>query len=115
MELRANLVALAGLQGVALCAAGLEEVGALLDVTWDEMSVVFRDGCAWREGGRNVSATRQLVDIRVLVTRVTRVTSDSVHRQLAARCAPIIILVSSIAPNARKEAYQVRNQRPCPL
>jgi len=34
VELRANLVALAGLQGVALCATGLEEVGALLGVTW---------------------------------------------------------------------------------
>ena len=33
VELRADLVALAGLQGVALSAAGLEEVGALLDVT----------------------------------------------------------------------------------
>jgi hypothetical protein len=33
MELRADLVALAGLQGVALRAAGLEEVGALLGVT----------------------------------------------------------------------------------
>ena len=33
VELRANLVALAGLQGVALCATGLEEVGALLGVT----------------------------------------------------------------------------------
>jgi hypothetical protein len=33
VELRADLVALAGLQGVALRAAGLEEVGALLGVT----------------------------------------------------------------------------------
>jgi hypothetical protein len=33
VELRADLVALAGLQGVALCAAGLEEVGSLLVVT----------------------------------------------------------------------------------
>ena len=32
VELRANLVALAGLQGVALCATGLEEVGTLLGV-----------------------------------------------------------------------------------
>ena len=50
VELRANLVALAGLQGVALCAAGLEEVGALLHVTWRELSVVFRDDCASRAG-----------------------------------------------------------------
>lgn len=35
VELRANLVALAGLQGVALCATGFEEVGALLGVTWN--------------------------------------------------------------------------------
>ena len=34
VELRANLVALAGLQGVALCATGLEETSALLGVTW---------------------------------------------------------------------------------
>ena len=33
VELRANLVALALLEGVALCATGLEEVGALLGVT----------------------------------------------------------------------------------
>ena len=33
VKLRSNLVALAGLEGVALCAAGLEEVGALLHVT----------------------------------------------------------------------------------
>ena len=33
VKLRANLVALAGLQGVALCATGLEEVGSLLVVT----------------------------------------------------------------------------------
>ena len=33
VELRANLVALAGLQGVALCATSLEEVGTLLGVT----------------------------------------------------------------------------------
>ena len=50
VELRADLVALAGLQGVALCAAGLEEVGALLHVTWRELSVVFRDDCASRAG-----------------------------------------------------------------
>jgi hypothetical protein len=35
VELRADLVALAGLQSVALSAAGLEKVGALLVVTWD--------------------------------------------------------------------------------
>jgi len=34
VELRADLVALAGLQGMTLCATGLEEVGALLVVTW---------------------------------------------------------------------------------
>jgi hypothetical protein len=33
VELRADLVALAGLQSVALSAAGLEKVGALLVVT----------------------------------------------------------------------------------
>jgi hypothetical protein len=33
VKLRADLVALAGLQGVALRAAGLEKVGALLGVT----------------------------------------------------------------------------------
>ena len=42
VELRANLVALAGLQGVALCATSLEEVGTLLGVTWNMLSVVFR-------------------------------------------------------------------------
>jgi hypothetical protein len=43
VKLRANLVALASLQGVALCAAGLEEVGALLVVTWSGLLVVFGD------------------------------------------------------------------------
>jgi len=33
VKLRADLVALAGLQGVALCATGLEEVGTLLGIT----------------------------------------------------------------------------------
>lgn len=40
VELRADLVALAGPQGVALCATGLEEVGTLLGVTW-EISVSY--------------------------------------------------------------------------
>ena len=39
MELRADLVALAGLQGVALCATGLEEVGTLLGVACSNSSV----------------------------------------------------------------------------
>lgn len=34
VKLRANLVALALLEGVALCATGLEETSALLGVTW---------------------------------------------------------------------------------
>ena len=39
VELGADLVALALLQGVALSAAGLEEVGALLGVTFNMVSV----------------------------------------------------------------------------
>lgn len=46
VELRADLVALAGLQGVALSAAGLEEVGTLLGVTCDESLVTARVQCA---------------------------------------------------------------------
>jgi len=40
VEVGANLVALGGLEVMALCAASLEEVGALLGVTYGRTSVI---------------------------------------------------------------------------